>query len=261
MQVGGREFVADVHDFDPSPASVGLQLSVPTNVSSGMPMECGAISLDATAFSPSASARRLLNIPYPAPVHKGFPHARSSASGIIPCFLVPGLGSTEPSVGDASVVQNDEDYWGSAAELCVTRGLAWLGAARLMCACVAGLNLSVANRSSCTLHFNGLAGTTTTYPLHCAIPWPTVPAPSIMPSSSRTVRRVEYLLAFVPLGLIRVRAVSGRYCDDSPRESSCNERVFDAFVHEVDRVVVAMAQQSTSECAQRRVSERPARRP
>lgn len=57
-QVGGRNFVADVYDYDPSPPSSDtLQLTVPPNVTDGRPLQCSELPPELTAFGNTATQR------------------------------------------------------------------------------------------------------------------------------------------------------------------------------------------------------------
>ena len=134
-QLIGPEFVATAWDLDTSPPAAGLGLQVPTNVTSGQPLDCPALPTDITALGDgfATSRRRVLQrmgvdadsaMPVTAPnaaAGSGLRRQLPSDSSGKECWFVHGSG---PDSDTSESSSGFSDYWGTVQNWCVSASVA-----------------------------------------------------------------------------------------------------------------------------------------
>jgi len=106
-QLIGKEFVATVFDVDATPSETSLGLTVPTNLTSGQPLDCPVLPDDISALGDWQSTRRRLGAPaIPA---KKRSKARRTPGANVECWFVHGSGPSSDLASSTSF----SDYWGN----------------------------------------------------------------------------------------------------------------------------------------------------
>lgn len=148
-QLIGPEFVATAWNFDTSPPASGLGLQVPTNVTSGQPLDCPALPTDITALGDgyATSRRRVLqrmgadvndadlDVADAADAADADAAASPSDSNLrrqLPssgkeCWFVHGSG---PDSDQSESTSGFSDYWGTVQNWCVAHACGCGGCGR-----------------------------------------------------------------------------------------------------------------------------------